>query len=187
MRMKSDPSIRLACDGDVDGVLAIYAPVVRDTATSFEYEPPTRADMLERMRAGEDRFPWLVHAPGDEVRGYAYAGPHRVRDAYQWSVEVSVYVAGEHRRQGVGRALYDHLLALLTRQGFARAFAGITLPNAGSVALHESMGFVPVGIYERVGCKQGRWWDVGWWQRDLAPVDPRHAAPPRPVSGILSP
>jgi L-amino acid N-acyltransferase YncA len=105
------------------------------------------------------------------VAGYAYAGPHRFRDAYRWSVETSVYVHADYRRQGVGQALYRTLLAILTTQGYGHAYAGVTLPNAGSVALHESLGFEPVGVYRRVGFKLGTWHDVGWWQLGLLATD----------------
>jgi L-amino acid N-acyltransferase YncA len=96
--------------------------------------------------------------------GYAYAARHRVRGGYQWSVDASVYVAEGFRRRRVGRGLYTSLFAILTAQGYFNAFAGIALPNAASVALHESMGFEPIGVYRRVGYKLDRWHDVGWWQ-----------------------
>jgi len=117
------------------------------------------------------------------IAGYAYASRHRERRAYQWSVDVSCYVDARFRRRGVGGALYRVLLALLARQGFFNAYAGITLPNAASVALHESAGFRPIGVYRRVGYKLGAWHDVGWWGREIAA--PRDD-PPEPVrSGLL--
>jgi L-amino acid N-acyltransferase YncA len=102
-----------------------------------------------------------------EVLGYAYASAHRTRAAYQWSVDVSVYVQAQVQRSGVGCALYSSLFKLLTLQGFYNAYAGITLPNPGSVGLHESLGFRPVGMYRAVGYKLGAWHDVGWWQLTL--------------------
>lgn len=74
------------------------------------------------------------------------------------------------RGQGVGRKLYGQLLALLAEQGYFQAFAGIALPNAGSVALHEAIGFELLGVYRNVGFKNGQWHDVGWWQRSLKPL-----------------
>jgi L-amino acid N-acyltransferase YncA len=112
------------------------------------------------------------------VVGYAYACPHRSRPAYRWAVEVSVYVATGRRRSGCGRALYVELAERLRGQGFQVACAGITLPNEASVALHESVGFVPVGVYRRIGWKDGAWRDVGWWQLELAP--PGDGPPPEP-------
>jgi L-amino acid N-acyltransferase YncA len=111
------------------------------------------------------------------VVAYAYGGAHRSRAAYQWSVDVSVYVHRDHHRRGHGRTLYNVLLQLLVLQGYRRAHAGVALPNPGSVGLHESLGFVPVGVYPAVGFKDGRWLDVGWFTRPLLPaID----APPAP-------
>jgi phosphinothricin acetyltransferase len=110
--------------------------------------------------------------------GYVYASPHRARAAYCWSVDVSVYTSSKYRRQGVGRALYTSLFACLRLQGLYNAYAGITLPNPGSVGLHESFGFDLVGIYREVGYKSGQWHDVGWWQMAL---QPRIMEPPAPT------
>jgi phosphinothricin acetyltransferase len=92
-----------------------------------------------------------------------------MRAAYQWSVDTSVYVHSECRRCGIGRGLYTSLFEILAAQGYFNAYAGITLPNPGSVGLHESVGFHPVGVYRNVGYKEGVWYDVGWWQRVLQP------------------
>jgi phosphinothricin acetyltransferase len=168
---------------DAAGVLAIYGPVVRDTAISFEVEVPSIEEMRRRIAETTTRMPWLAAMAGDDLIGYAYAGPHRTRAAYQWSVDVSVYVHSGRQRAGVGRALYTALLDLLALQGYCRAYAGITLPNPSSVGLHEAMGFRPVGIYRGVGFKLGAWHDVGWWQRPLG-TPPVHPTPPRPLAEI---
>ncbi len=160
-------TIRLATTADAEQVQAIYGPVVRDTATSFEVEPPTVDEMAQRIATTLKRFPWLVCESDGQVQGYAYASPHRPRAAYQWSVELAVYVHADHRRLGVGRAVYRSLFRLLTLQGFYNAYAGITLPNQPSVALHESVGFLPVAVYREVGYKLGAWHDVGWWELAL--------------------
>lgn len=165
--------IRLATPDDAPGVQAIFAPIVRETAISFELEPPTVEAMRQRIAETLEQRPWLVCERRGDILGYVYASQHRTRAAYQWSVDVSVYVQASARRLGVGRALYRSLLALLPLQGFYRAHAGITLPNPASVALHESLGFSPVGVYRAVGYKLGAWHDVGWWQRTLQePVSP---------------
>ncbi|GAA1841817.1 GNAT family N-acetyltransferase [Pseudonocardia ailaonensis] len=169
--------IRLATPDDAAAVAAVYAPYVRDTAISFESEPPPEAEMRERIAGTLPAHPWLV-ADLDGVRGYAYAGPHRSRAAYRWSVDVSVYTGPDVHRCGVGRALYTALLALLTEQGYAHAFAGVTLPNPPSVGFHEALGFEAVGVFRAVGYKFDRWRDVGWWQRPL--VGPQ-ASPAEPV------
>lgn len=171
--------LRPAEPRDAGAIAAIYAPIVRDTFISFETEPPSAEIMAERIDALERRYPWLVATMGDEVVGYAYGSALRPRAAYQWSVEVTVYVAGTARGKGVGRRLYGGLLAVLRAQGFHGAFAGIALPNDASVALHEAVGFRPLGVYKEVGFKFGAWRDVGWWRLALADG----AAPPsEPVS-----
>ncbi len=88
--------------------------------------------------------------------GYAYATRHRERASYRWATDVTVYVAPQRHRRGVGRALYETLFGLLAEQGFRIACAGITLPNEASVGLHEALGFEPVGVYRRIGFKLGR-------------------------------
>jgi phosphinothricin acetyltransferase len=141
--------------------------------------------MARRLEAVLAVAPWLVwDQPGEGVLGYAYASRHRERAAYQWSVDVAVYVRADHHRRGLGRALYQRLFALLRLQGFCAAHAGITLPNPASVGLHEALGFRPVGVYRSVGFKRGAWHDVGWWQLALrertgTPDPPRSLADAR--------
>jgi L-amino acid N-acyltransferase YncA len=160
-------TIRIAEAADAQGVAEIYAPAVVGSAVSFETEVPTAREMEGRITSALAFAPWLVCVDGQRVDGYAYASRHRERAAYQWCVDVSVYVHERCRRVSVGRALYTSLFALLRLQGFYAAHAGITLPNEASVRLHESLGFQPVGVYPRVGFKCGAWQDVGWWQLGL--------------------
>ncbi len=170
--------IRMANTGDAAAVAAIYQPYVTDAVTSFEIDPPGPADMAARIETVLARAPWLVGTGGDgDVVGYAYASRHHERAAYQWSVDVAVYIHAAHHRRGIGRALYEKLFALLRLQGFYVAHAGITLPNAASVGLHESLGFVPVGVYPAVGWKLGAWRDVGWWRLPLQSLVPTPAPP----------
>jgi len=170
-------------DRDAAACVAIYAPHVEAGATSFEEEPPSPAEFAERIATMAATYPWLIAERDGDVVGYAYACPHRARPAYRWAVEVSIYVAAEWRGQGHGRALYRELLERLRRQRFQVACAGITMPNAASVCLHESLGFVAVGVYRRIGWKAGAWRDVGWWQLELNPADegpPAEPLPPEP-------
>jgi|SRR5215471_1462742 len=157
-----DTRIRCVDAADAPAVQAIYALFVTDTAISFETEVPDVAEIRRRIEAQTNRYPWLVFETDHRVVGYAYASAHRIRDAYRWSVDVSVYVIPEFHRRGIGRALYASLLDLLRRQGFVNAYAGIALPNESSVALHESLGFTPIGTYRAVGFKFDRWHDVLW-------------------------
>jgi phosphinothricin acetyltransferase len=176
-------SIRLARADDAAAIQRIYAPFVRDTAVSFELAPPGVEEMRARIAKTLPRYPWLVLDERGEVIGYVYASAHRERPAYAWSVATTVYVGEKHRRRGVGRALYASLFAVLALQGFHNAFAGIVLPNPGSVGLHEALGFAPIGVYRAVGFKLGRWHDVGRWQRELRAHD-GEPAPPRPLSEV---
>ncbi|BCL39058.1 arsinothricin resistance N-acetyltransferase ArsN1 family B [Nostoc sp. MS1] len=160
-------AIRLAQEDDALSMLAIYAPIVRETPISFEIEPPTEAEFKQRMHNYQKQMPWLVCEIDGELVGYAYATPYRTRAAYQWSVESSVYVSAKHRQIGVATALYTSLFQLLKLQGFYNVFAAITIPNPSSIAAHESMGFSPVGVFKQVGYKLGTWHDIGWWQLSL--------------------
>lgn len=169
-------TIRVATLDDAAGIAAVYAPYVTNGVISFEAEPPDAAEMARRMSA-RPALPWLVKERDGAVTGYAYASVHKDRAAYRWAVDCSVYLASTEQGRGTGRALYDRLLAQLRDLGYLRAYAGIALPNAASVGLHEAVGFEPVGVYRAVGFKHGAWHDVGWWQLSLADPD---GEPPEP-------
>ena len=161
--------IRLANENDASPMLAIYTPIVRETTISFELQPPSETEFQQRIESYQQQIPWLVCEIDGEVVGYAYASPYRPRAAYQWSVESSVYVSENHRRKGIAKALYTALFKLLQLQGFYNVVAAIALPNQPSVAIHEAVGFTPVGVLHRVGFKFGKWHDVGYWQLSLQP------------------
>lgn len=178
--------IRLAAHQDAEQIRTIYSPFVTDTAVSFELEPPTAEEISRRIEETLPRYPWLVWEQDDRVLGYAYASSHRARPAYQWSVEVSVYIHPYSRRMGVARQLYTRLFNMLIGQGYCNAYAGITLPNDASVGFHEAMGFQPVGVYSKIGFKMGKWHDVGWWQLRLREAE-RPVPPRRPSKGNIPP
>jgi L-amino acid N-acyltransferase YncA len=157
---------------DAEQIAAIYEPVVRETAISFELHPPGPDEMAERIEAVTSGHPWLVSEEAGVVLAYAYATAFRGRAAYRWSVETTVYVHREHQGHGVGRGVYRGLVDLCTLWGFANAFAGIALPNPGSEALHASLGFTRIGIFPNAGHKLGEWHDVAWWHRPLASGNP---------------
>ncbi len=168
---KSATHIRLATAGDAAQIAAIYAPVVERTHISFEERAPSADEMRVRMRSTGGKYPWLVAIDGERVVGYAYAGVHRPRESYRWSVETTVYLDEEARGRGIGKALYLQLLSLLRAQRFHSAFAGIALPNDASIALHRSVGFTHVGTYREIGYKHGAWRDTSWWQLQLTRDD----------------
>ena len=160
-------TIRFATPKDAGQIRDIYAPFCVGTPVTFETEPPSVAEMRQRINKTLKFLPWLVCEQEGRILGYAYASRHRERAGYRWSVDVSVYVREGASRKGLGRALYSSLFAILRLQGFSNILAGISLPNPASVALHESMGMRPVGIYRGIGFKCGQWHDVGWWQLAL--------------------
>ena len=156
-------------DRDAAACAAVYAPYVNPGVASLEERPPEPPEFRERIRIISRDYPWLVAEIDGEVVGYAYASRHRDRASYRWSADVTVYISAAHHRRGVGRALYGALFELLVRQGVYEACAGITLPNASSVGLHESLGFVPIGVYENIAYKFGSWRSTGWWRKTLQP------------------
>lgn len=172
-----------AVDPELDArrVAEIYRPAVENNFISFEEVAPDAPEMARRMSTVLAHLPWLVAE--DEsglVVGYAYASPHRERAAYRWSVDISVYVDAAWHGHGVGRSLYDALLQALRESGYVNVYAGVTLPNPGSVALHEAIGMTRVGVYHRVGYKLGEWCDVAWYEMRLA--EPTTDPPPEPRS-----
>src|SRR5579863_6440583 len=169
----SEPiQIRSATIADAAALLAIYRPFVEVSAVSFEVVAPTVEQFGARIAKAVDGWAWLVAERDGECIGYAYGSTHRERAAYRWSVEVSAYVQASHHRQGVGTALYRALFAILASKGFCNAYAGITLPNAASVALHRGLGFQSIGVFKAVGRKFGKWHDVAWLQRALRASPP---------------
>jgi phosphinothricin acetyltransferase len=165
---------------DAAACAAIYAPYVERTPISFEERPPDALEMEARIARNAATHPWLVAEQGGEVVGYAYARRHLDRAAYRWAADVSVYLAANRRGEGLGRSLYERLFVHLRRQNFQIACAGITLPNDASVRLHESLGFIRVGISPRIGWKSGNWHDVSWWQLELTPALPGTPLEPLP-------
>ena len=174
--------IRDARRDDAAALLEIYRPHVEQSAASFEFQAPSIAEFEERIARALGSWAWLVAENDLGPVGYAYATSHRAREAYRWSVETSAYVHADHHGQGVGKRLYGELVPLLAEKGYCSAYAGVTLPNDASVALHRSIGFTPVGVFRRAGWKFGRWHDVSWWQlslRDEPPGDPTFSDPRR--------
>ena len=178
--------IRVAAADDAAEIRRIYAPAVRQEVISFETVVPPERELQQRVPTTLERFPWLVRVGDQGLLGFGYASSHRLRDAYRWSVEVSVYVDADCRRQGCGRQRINRLFAILAAQGFYSAFAGIAVPNKTSQAFHESLGFQQVGVFPGVAFKQGAWRDVGWWYRWLNDTWASEPAVPSPFSQWLA-
>jgi phosphinothricin acetyltransferase len=171
-------NIRLAIADDAPAIAGIYGPYCEATVISFEEKAPTAEEMARRVASIGSTKPWIILEDDSRIIGYAYASPHHERAAYRWAVSTAIYIGGEYRRRGAGRALYTTLFALLRSLGYRQATAGITLPNPASVGLHADFGFAPVGVYRRIGYKMGAWHDVGWYQAEIqhgsdTPAEPR--------------
>lgn len=174
-------TIRIATAHDAAGCLAIYRPFVETSHTTFETEVPSIDEFARRIESTLSMRPWIVAEENGKIAGYTYSSPIKDRVAYQWSVEVAIYVAEGMRGRGVGRALYEALFRCLAGQGFVNAIGIIALPNDASIRLHESLGFVKISHLKEIGFKFGKWHDSAWWQKRLASL-PDRPAPPRPLA-----
>ena len=169
----SDPfAIRDAASKDAASIAAIYNEHVRGTIVTFELDAVGDDEMARRIADVQARgLPWLVAEEGEEVVGYAYAGPWKARAAYARTVETSIYLAGAAWGRGLGKLLYMALIERLRVAGMHALIGGVSLPNPASVRMHEALGFEYVGSFREVGCKFGRWIDVGYWQRVLTEAE----------------
>jgi phosphinothricin acetyltransferase len=171
--------IRDAGVDDMAAVAAIYAREVLEGTATFEEIPPSTETLIERL-AGVQRLglPWLVAEIDGQVAAYAYASPFRLRSAYRYTVESSVYVGEAFQGRGLGQALMTEVVARCRALGLHQMIAAISSDlNPGSIALHERLGFLPAGVYRRVGWKFGRWIDVAFFQLELLPDAGPPAAP----------
>jgi phosphinothricin acetyltransferase len=149
---------------DAPRIAAIYNHYVRETVVTFEEEPVTDAEMARRIGETAAGYPWLVWVEGTDVRAYAYASSWKRRSAYRLTAESTIYAAPDATGRGIGSRLYPALIAAMRKRGLHCAIGGISLPNPASIALHEKLGFVPIGAFREVGLKFGRWVDVGYWE-----------------------
>ena len=173
---KEKVQIRRASEADAAKLLDIYEPYVKETAISFEWEPPTLTEFTDRMRAILQRYPYLVAEIGGEPVGYAYAGAFKGRAAYDWAVEVTIYTAKDRKKQGLGRQLYEALESALAAQRILNVNACIAYPADGaedeyltknSVQFHARMGYRPIGTFTKCGYKFGRWYDMIWMEKHI--------------------
>lgn len=174
--------IREATPKDAEALVEIYAPYVRETAVTFEYDVPSVAEFSGRIERVLEKFPYLVAEDDGESVGYAYAGAFHPRAAYQWCAEMSVYVKQNARRMGVGRMLYDAMEAILRMQRLTNVEACIAVPSApdahltmDSVRFHEKMGYRMVGAFHQCGYKFDTWYDMVWMEKHIG--EHTHAQP----------
>ncbi len=153
----------------IPAITTIYAWHVLNGNGSFEETPPNNAQMLERFNALiEQSYPYLVAILGGEVVGYAYAGPHKARSAYRFTVEDSIYVNQDFTGKRIGSRLLEALINVCKQDGYNQMMAVIgDSNNAGSIGLHKAHGFEPIGIAKSIGYKHGKWMDVVYMQREL--------------------
>jgi len=170
-------NVRLVKPDDYAGMLKVYKPNVLHTAITFEYEVPSLEEYSKRISNIITHYPCLVCEENGVVAGFAYAGLFRVKDAYQWSTETTIYVSEVFQKRGIARALYDALLSVLELQGFVNVYAAVTIPNPASERLHTSSGFAEIGLFEKIGFKQGKWHDLKWYEMYLV-EHPKEPVPP---------
>ena len=163
--------IRLAKPSDARSLLDIYAPYVENTAITFEYEVPTIEVFATRIERTLGKYPYLVAEEDGAILGYAYASTYYARAAYDWAVELSVYVSQDARGKGVGSKLYDELEDLLDQMGYMHFLACISLPNEDSIAFHTKRGYQQVAHFPKIGYKFNRWHDIVWLQKSLDKQD----------------
>ena len=166
---------------DAAGILAVYAPYIRETAVTFETEVPALAAFERRVAEIGADFPYLVLEVDGELAGYAYAHRQAERAAYAWNAELSIYLAGKWRGRGLGAPLYRLLERLLAMQGYVNLYGVITASNAGSIRLHEKLGYRQTGLHEKTGWKFGQWHDVAWLHKRVGTGEP---GPIRPLAAL---
>lgn len=157
---------------DAAGILAVYAPYIRKTAVTFETEVPAPDAFTARVAGICADFPYLVLEVDGELAGYAYAHRQAERAAYAWNAGLSIYLAGKWRGRGLGAPLYRLLERLLTMQGYVNLYGVITASNAGSIRLHEKLGYRQTGLHEKTGWKFGQWHDVAWLHKRVREGEP---------------
>jgi phosphinothricin acetyltransferase len=149
---------------DASQIAEIYNHYIQNTHHTFETEPLTDEEMGQRILETSENYPYLVAEENGEIYGYVYADKFRLRQAYDHTVEVSIYVKNAAKQKGIGTALYGTLFDLLAETNVHSIVAGISLPNEPSIKFHTKMGFSKVALFREIGYKLGRWIDVSFWE-----------------------
>jgi len=165
-------------DHHAAAILEIFNEAIANSTALYDYEPRTSQSMVGWFQAKEaGRFPVIgaVSSTG-QLLGFASYGTFRAWPAFKYSVEHSVYVHKDHRGRGIGRDLLERLIAAAMEQQYHLMVGAIDLDNAGSIALHEKLGFAHAGTIRQAGFKFGKWLDFAFYQRVLE-------TPEHPVDG----
>lgn len=164
-------TVRKAAPADAAALVAIYAPYVQETTITFDYEVPSEAEFAQKINETIYTYPYLVAEENGKILGYAYAHAYKERAAYDWAVEVSVYVDSKKHGQGTGKILYQTLETVLEKQNVAILTACITGGNQTSLRFHEKLGYQEVANFPKIGYKFDQWLDVVWLQKYLTEVE----------------
>ncbi len=188
-------SVRFATPADAETLVAIYAPYIRKTAITYEYEIPSVAEFTRRIETYSAKYPYLVAELAGIPVGYAYACPLGSRPAFDWAVETAIYIREDCKGLGLGRVLYEKLEAILKAMGIRTMTAAVAsvdhddpyLTDA-SIRFHLRMGYTPVGTFRHAGCKFGRWYDLTWLEKSIGPYEmqPAHPQTIREIEDIAS-
>lgn len=152
---------------DGEQILKVYAPFITDTCISFEYTVPTLAEFTQRIKNISSEYPYLVLEQEGEILGYAYAHRYLERAAYNWDVEVTIYLAPQAQGKGLGVILYDALEKLMALQNIKNLYSCITGDNVHSIEMHRAMGYEFIGTFPKAGFKHNRWLDVVWMAKTI--------------------
>ena len=149
---------------DAAQIAEIYNYYIKNTHQTFETEALSANEMQTRIAKIIEDYPYLVAEDAGEIHGYACATQFKMRQAYEFSAEVSIYVKSDAKQKGIGTQLYEKLFEELKETDIHALIAGISLPNDPSVKFHQKLGFSKVAHFREVGYKLGRWVDVGYWE-----------------------
>ena len=172
--MEEAVCVRAAAPEDAEQLLEIYTPFVisEDSSlsnVSFELAAPDVEEFRQRIQDISKQFPYLVGEVNGQILGYVYCHPYRERLAYQWAVEVTIYLAPAGQGKGLGSLLYETMEKLLCLQGVTMAYSCITVGNDHSIKMHEALGYRLIGTFTNSGYKNGQWLDTVWLEKQLQP------------------
>lgn len=166
---KSELLVRRATPEDATAILEVYAPYVKKTAITFEYEVPSLEEYVNRIIKISSRYPFLVAEEQDVIVGYAYASTFKERTAYDWSVETSIYIDQTKKSKGLGKKLYHTLEQILKEQNVTNLCACISYPNPESISFHKALGYKEVAHFHKCGYKFNTWYDMIWMEKFINP------------------